>query len=230
MQLFFPIARLLTLLGRSVKKASDDARAADEAKWLTPTGYSWAEPWNDLDPPSTLSASEASQYCPEKALERQASAALGIFVGVMCLVVGSFAYFVQYYWLVAICGIIAAGSTAQTIMRRRELLEEATTEVRRQRRQAKFDLAVAEGFACSNCRRGKPKSAMSCPACGFNMSAYLAERAAKKAVRSAVKATARLTAKAAWFTTKTTWVVTKGTAKALWWALTPTKKRTSNRR
>jgi hypothetical protein len=25
-------------------------------------------------------------------------------------------------------------------------------------------------------------------------------------------------------------VVTKGTAKALWWALTPTKKRTSNRR
>jgi hypothetical protein len=106
-------------------------------------------------------------------------------------------------------------------------LEEVTEDMRRQRRQVKFNLAVEGGTACLNCRRGKPKWNPICPACGFNHLVYSAEAATKKAVRSVMKAVVRLTAKAIWLAGKTTWKITTGTSKVLWWSLTPTKKRFS---
>ena len=129
--------------------------------------------------------------------------------------------------LLVVCGTLGVVAAAGTIAARQRVLEEVTEDMRRQRRQVKFKLAVEEGTACLNCRRGKPKRNRVCPVCGFNHLVYSAEAAAKKAVRSVMKATVRLTATAAWLTAKATWDVTKGTAKVLWWSLTPTKKRFS---
>jgi hypothetical protein len=126
-----------------------------------------------------------------------------------------------------ICSILGVVAAAGTITARQHCLEEVTEDMRRQRRQAKFDLAVEEGTACLNCRRGKPKWNPACPSCGFNHLVYSAEAAAKKATRAVMKAAVRLTATAAWLTAKATWEITKGTAKILWWSLTPTKKRFS---
>jgi hypothetical protein len=119
--------------------------------------------------------------------------------------------------------LVAAGRIAA----RQHFLEEVTEDMRRQRRQVKFKLAVEERTARLHGRRGKAKWNLVCPACGFNRFVYSAEAATKKAVRSVMKAAVRLTAKAAWLTAKATWEISMGTAKVLWWSLTPTKKRFS---
>lgn len=219
------VARLLVVLGRGIKQASGDARAADEAKWRTPVGHMYPEPWNEPDPPNTLSAIEADKYSPEKTSERHAGVCLGIFASLIWVGAGYLGYSLQYNWLLLTGSILALLTSARTITARQHCLEEVTGDLRRQRRQAKFDLAVEEGTACLNCRRGKPNRNPVCPACGFNHLVYSAEAAAKKATRAVMKAAVRLTAKAAWLTAKATWEVTKGTVKVLWWSLTPTKKR-----
>jgi heme exporter protein D len=224
---FLQVARVLFFLGRGIKQASGDARAADEAKWRTPVGHLYPEPWNELDPPNTLSACEADICFPEKASDRHAAVCLGIFASLIWFGMGYLGHRLQFNWLLVAGIILALLTSVQTIAARRHCLEEVTENMRRQRRQVKFNLAVDEGTACLNCRRGKPKKNQACPSCGFNQVIYSAEAAAKKATRAVMKAAVRLTAKAACLTAKATWEITKGTAKVLWWSLTPTKKRTT---
>ena len=194
----------------------------------TPVNHPHPEPWNEPDPPRTLSIKEADEYSPERRSERHVAVFLGVFASLIWFGASYLGYRLQYDWLLTVGSVLAVVAAAQTIAARKRVLEEVTKDVRRQRRQTKFNLAVEQGTACLNCRRGKPKRSFVCPACGFNHLVYSAEAAAKKAVRSVMKMAVRLTAKTAWLTAKAIWEVTKSSAKILWWSLTPTKKRFSH--
>lgn len=220
---FGPILASIKIIQRLFKEGEkyfDSAKKADEEKWQTPAGHPYQEPWNELDPHEMLSASEADHYFPEERSARQSTVALGVLVTSLFIVGTIFGCYVQSYWLIAITGFLAVLAFIGTIDARKGELKVATARLRLRRRQAKFELAVEKGTACSNCRRGKPNNTHVCPVCGFNSAIYSAEAAAKKAARTVVKGAAYLAA-------RTTWEITKGTAKAIWWLVTPTKKRSS---
>jgi hypothetical protein len=217
---FMMWALLLVRGGQGIAYISDAAKKMDEDKWVTPEGHPYPEPWNDPDPPQILSASEADLYFPDGKSTRQFAMACGLFVTLILILAIAWACYSEVYWLIVVVGSLALITLFSTIEHRHRALVEATEAIRRQRRESAFTLAVEDGTACLNCRRGKPENASVCPACGFNSSVYAAEAAAKKAARRAVKG-------AAFIVAKTTWAVTKGTAKAIWWLVTPTKKRSS---
>jgi len=209
---------LLVHGGQGIFYISDAAKKVAEEKWQTPAGHPYPEPWNELDPPETLSASEADHYFPEEGAGRQSAVFWGVLITLLFIVGAIFGYCVQAYWLIAVGGLLALLTLVGTINVRERALIDAPEKLRRERRGEKFRLAVEEGTACWHCRRGKPKNTSVCPTCGFSATVYSAEAAAKKAARYVIKESAYLAA-------RTTWGITKGAAKLLWWLATPTKKR-----
>jgi hypothetical protein len=193
-----------------------------EEKWRTPAGHPYPESWNEPDPQLTLVASEADQYFPEGKSARQGAMFVGLAFTLTLLLGAVWVYYLEIYWLIAVPVFLAIITLISTIDGRQRSLVEATETLRRQRREAKFKLAIEDGTACLKCRRGKPRNTAICPTCGFNADIYSAEAAAKKAARQVIMGTAYLAA-------RTSWEITKVTAKAIWWLVSPTKKRSSEK-
>lgn len=106
-----------------VKQVSRDAHEADEAKWRTPVGQRYAEPWNEPDPLNTLSAREADEFFPESRSDRHATVCFGIFATLIWLAAGYFGYRLQYNWMFVAGSILTLIAVAHTIAGHERALE-----------------------------------------------------------------------------------------------------------